>query len=152
MSSFDALWKCHLVIFSQKCPKLHQCFFKWINWIKSRIPRWIWKILFVLSSYEFLAMLEGKIGDGPFLRVQSDELTVCSTILLHCILLFINSILWLSQSSCIISYIYVLYTANILMVISRANCYDSQLWRKDGLSQEKSRLKTCLRTFSNVLL
>ena len=22
MSSFDALWKCHLVIFSQKCPKL----------------------------------------------------------------------------------------------------------------------------------
>ena len=34
---------------------------------------------FVLSCpdwAEFLAMLEGKIGKGPFLRVQSDELTV----------------------------------------------------------------------------
>ena len=46
-------------------PKVSQapskCFSKWINWINwiiSRIPRWIWKILFVLSSYEFLAMLE----------------------------------------------------------------------------------------------
>ena len=64
-------------------PKVSQapskCFFKWIDWIKwikSRIPRWIWKILFVLSSYEFLAMLEGKIGEGPFYRVQSDELIV----------------------------------------------------------------------------
>ena len=27
MSSFDALWKCHLVIFSQKCPKLRPCAF-----------------------------------------------------------------------------------------------------------------------------
>ena len=31
---------------------------------------------FVLSSYEFLAMLEGNIGKGPFFRVQSDEFTV----------------------------------------------------------------------------
>ena len=52
------------------------CFFKWINCIKLRIPLWIWKIIFVLSSYEFLAMLEGKIGKGPFFRVQSDEFTV----------------------------------------------------------------------------
>ena len=29
------------------------------------------------SSYEFLAMLEGKIVECPFFRVQSDELTVC---------------------------------------------------------------------------
>ena len=42
----------------------------------SRIPHWIWKILFVLSSYEFLAMLEGKIWKCPFFRVQSDEITV----------------------------------------------------------------------------
>ena len=32
----------------------------------SRIPRWIWKILFGLGSYEFVAMLEGKIGKGFF--------------------------------------------------------------------------------------
>ena len=31
-----------------------------------------------MSSYEFLAMLEGKIGEGPFFRVQSDEFTVCT--------------------------------------------------------------------------
>ena len=67
MSSFDALWKCHLVIFSQVLQAPSKCFYKWINWIDLRIPRWIWKILFVLSSYEFLAMLEGKIGKGPFL-------------------------------------------------------------------------------------
>ena len=30
----------------------------------SRIPRWISKIIFVLGSYEFLAMLEGKIRKG----------------------------------------------------------------------------------------
>ena len=44
---------------------------KWIDWIKSR------KFLFVLSSYGFLAMLKGKIGKGPFFKVQSDELIVC---------------------------------------------------------------------------
>ena len=59
--------------FSDFFPKVSQapskCFFKWINWIKwikSRIPRWIWKIIFVLSSYEFLTMLEGKIRKCPF--------------------------------------------------------------------------------------
>ena len=30
-----------------------------------------------MSSYEFLAILEGKIGKDPFFRVQSEELTVC---------------------------------------------------------------------------
>ena len=70
--------------FSDLFPKVSQapskCFFKWINWInwiKSRIPRQTWKIIFVLSSYELLAILEGKIGKGPFFRVQSDELIVC---------------------------------------------------------------------------
>ena len=65
-------------------PKVAQatskCFSKWINWknwIISRMPRWIRKVLFVLSLYEFLAMLEGKIRKGPFFRVQSDEITVC---------------------------------------------------------------------------
>ena len=32
----------------------------------SRIPRWISKIIFVLGSYEFLEMLEGKVRKGPF--------------------------------------------------------------------------------------
>ena len=32
----------------------------------SRIPRWIWKIRFVLGFYEFLAMLEGKSIKDPF--------------------------------------------------------------------------------------
>ena len=34
----------------------------------SRIPRWISKINFVLGSYEFLAMLEGKSRKGPFFK------------------------------------------------------------------------------------
>ena len=70
--------------FSNLFPKVSQalskCFFKWINWIKSRIPLWIWKILFVLSSYEFLAIMEGKNRKGPFFRVQSDELMVWDAI------------------------------------------------------------------------
>ena len=33
-----------------------------------RIPRWISKILFVLGSYEFLAMPNGKTGECPFLK------------------------------------------------------------------------------------
>ena len=67
--------KCLLLMYCESAiewffPKVSQapskCFSKWINWIISRIPRWIWKILFVLSSYEFLAMLEGKIWKCPF--------------------------------------------------------------------------------------
>ena len=73
-------WCTLKVPFSDIFPKVSQapstCFSKWINWIKSKIPRWNWKFLFVLSSYGFLAMLEGKIGKGPFFRVQSDELIV----------------------------------------------------------------------------
>ena len=37
-----------------------------MNWTISRIPCWISKNIFVLGSYESLAMLEGKIGNGPF--------------------------------------------------------------------------------------
>ena len=63
-------WCTVKVSFSDFFPKVSQapskCFSKWINWIISRIPRWIWIILFVLSSYEFLAMLEGKIWKCPF--------------------------------------------------------------------------------------
>ena len=32
----------------------------------SRIPHWISKIIFVLGSYEFLEMLQGKVRKGPF--------------------------------------------------------------------------------------
>ena len=69
------------VPFSDFFPKVSQalskCFSKWINWIISRIPWWIWKILFVFSSYEFLSMWEAKIRKVPFYRVQSFEITVC---------------------------------------------------------------------------
>ena len=64
------LMHCESAIYPKVSQAPSKCFFKWINWIdwiKSRIPRWIWKILLVLSFYEFLAMLEGKIGKGPFL-------------------------------------------------------------------------------------
>ena len=47
-----------------------------INWIISRILHWISKIIFVYGSYEFLAMLEGKIREAPFFKVQSDKITV----------------------------------------------------------------------------
>ena len=42
----------------------------------SRIPPWISKILFVLGSYEFLAMLEGKIRKGSF-NLEKKQCTVC---------------------------------------------------------------------------
>ena len=43
----------------------------------SRIPHRISKIIFILGSYEFLAMLDGKIRETPFFKVQSGEITVC---------------------------------------------------------------------------
>ena len=49
----------------------------------SRIPCWIWKIPFVLGSYELLAMLGGKIRKLPFFRVQSGKITVWS-LYYHC--------------------------------------------------------------------
>ena len=77
-TSFEELWKCHCLNLSKiclrPCPAPSKCLSEKINWIISRIPRWIWKILFVLSLYEFLAMLEGKIRKGPFFRVQFDEM------------------------------------------------------------------------------
>jgi hypothetical protein len=66
MTSFE----CHSLTLSQKCLKLHpapsKCLSERINWIISTIPRRISKIIFVYGSYEFLAMLEGKIRDAPF--------------------------------------------------------------------------------------
>ena len=43
----------------------------------SRIPHRISKIIFAYGSYVFLAMLEGKIREPHFLKVQSDKITVC---------------------------------------------------------------------------
>ena len=48
----------------------------------SRIPRWISKILFALGSYEFLAILEGKLERPHFLKVQSGKITVCVELLI----------------------------------------------------------------------
>ena len=49
----------------------------------SRIPDRISKILFALGANEFLAMLEGKIRETPFLKVHSGKLTVWQEIVLE---------------------------------------------------------------------
>jgi hypothetical protein len=41
------------------------CLSERIDWIISRIPHRISKIIFVYGSYEFLAMLEGKTREAP---------------------------------------------------------------------------------------
>ena len=43
----------------------------------SRIPHRISKFLFALGADEFLEILEGKIGEAPFFKVQSGKITVC---------------------------------------------------------------------------
>ena len=45
-----------------------KCLSERINWIISRIPHRISKIIFVYGSYEFLAVLEGKIREAPFFK------------------------------------------------------------------------------------
>ena len=42
----------------------------------SKIPYRISKFIFVLGFYEFLAMLEGKIRETPFFKVQYGKMTV----------------------------------------------------------------------------
>ena len=70
MTSFEVLLKCHNLTLSQKflrlCPAPSKCLFERINWIISRIPHRISKILFALGADEFLAMLKGKIREAPF--------------------------------------------------------------------------------------
>ena len=65
MTSFEVLLKCHSLTLSKKClklcPALSMCLSDRINWIISRIPHRISKILFVYGYYEFLAMLEGAV-------------------------------------------------------------------------------------------
>ena len=72
MTSFEGLKKCHCLNFSKKCLRLHpapsKCLSERINWIISRIPHWISKILFVQDAYESLAMLEGKTRKGLFFQ------------------------------------------------------------------------------------
>ena len=72
MTSFEMLLKCHSLTFSKKClrvrPAPSKRISERINWIISRIPHRISKILFVYGSYEFLAMLEGKIREAPFFK------------------------------------------------------------------------------------
>jgi hypothetical protein len=49
-------------------PAPSKCLSERINWIISRIPHRISKILFVYGYYEFLAMLEGRIREAPFFK------------------------------------------------------------------------------------
>jgi len=70
MTSFEVLLKCHTLTLSKKCLRLRpapsKCLSERMNWIISTIPHRISKILFVYGSYEFLAMLKGKIREAPF--------------------------------------------------------------------------------------
>ena len=72
MTSFEVLLKCHSLTLSKKCLRLRpapsKCLSERINWIISTIPHRISKIIFVYGSYEFLAMLEGKIREAPFFQ------------------------------------------------------------------------------------
>jgi hypothetical protein len=72
MTSFEALLKCHSLTLSKKCLRLRPAPFKCLsektNWTISTIPHRISKILFVYGSYEFLAMLEGKIREATFFK------------------------------------------------------------------------------------
>ena len=60
---------------TQQCVQLHPS--ERVNWIISTIPQRISKNIFVYGSYEFLAMLEAKIREAPFFKVQSGKITVC---------------------------------------------------------------------------
>ena len=78
MTSFEVLLKCHSLTLSKKYHRLclapSKCLSERINWIISRIPHRISKIIFVYGSYEFLAMLQGKIRETPvFLRFNLDK-------------------------------------------------------------------------------
>ena len=83
-TSNEVIWpkkKCQIPCTDQKVPLWqffkqgrdgHALFFQ-----PSKIPHRISKILFAYGSYVFLAMLEGKIREPQFLKVQSDKITVC---------------------------------------------------------------------------
>ena len=64
--------RCHFLTLSKKClrlcPNPSKCLSKRINWIISRIPHRISKILFALGADEFLAVQESKIREAPFFK------------------------------------------------------------------------------------
>ena len=76
MTSFEVLLKCHSLTLSKKClrlrPALSMCLSERINWIISRIPNRISKIIFVQGSYESL----GRLERPHFFNVQSGKITV----------------------------------------------------------------------------
>ena len=70
MTLFEVLLKCHSLTLCKKylrfCRAPSKCLSERINCIISTIPHRISKILIVYGSFEFLAMLEGKIREAPF--------------------------------------------------------------------------------------
>ena len=88
MTSFEVLLKCHSLTLSKKCLRLHpalsKCLSERINWIISRIPHRISKIIFVQGLYASLAMLEGKIRKCLYFYVkifQNNSVTYKCTVL-----------------------------------------------------------------------
>ena len=83
---FDFFWPNYFIWGAIKVPFFDfiqkmspsKCLSDRMNWIISRIPQMISKILFVYGSYEFLAMLKGKIREAPIFKVQFGKITVCS--------------------------------------------------------------------------
>ena len=80
LTLFEVLWKCDLVTLSKiclrLCPSAYLSINLGINLIISRIPWGISKILFVLGSYESLAMRDGKTKQGLFSTIQYCKITV----------------------------------------------------------------------------
>ena len=80
MTSLEVLLKCHSLTLSKKClglrPALSKYLSQRINWIISRIPHRISKIIFALGADGFLSVQEGKIREAPFFKVQSGKITV----------------------------------------------------------------------------
>ena len=77
MSLLNPCMKVPSIDFIQKMSQApSKCLSEKINWIISRIPHRISKFLFIYGFYEFLAILEVKIREAPFLKVQSDKITV----------------------------------------------------------------------------
>ena len=72
-TSFEGLWKCHILKISITCPRVRQIQdlgkSKYKLRIFSKRTHNISKILFNLGSYEYLASLESKIRRCPFLLV-----------------------------------------------------------------------------------
>ena len=80
MTLFEVLWKCDLVTLSKICLRLRPCAYLsinlGINWIISRIPRGISKIIFVQGSMNPEQSWMAKLDRALFSMIQYCKITV----------------------------------------------------------------------------